>query len=94
MLCIYVCTYIPFYCAVLETNESAQLSEINQLLQYVEKKFSDILIPEEVVNKQEFIGKGTCMHTWLDMYISKELCIHIHMHYVQPNIASNANFDG
>ena len=51
------------YCAVLETNENAQLSEINQLLQYVEKKFSDILIPEEVVNKQEFIGKGTYVNT-------------------------------
>lgn len=44
--------------AVLETDENSHLSEIHQLLQYVEKQFSDILLLEEVVTKQEFIGKG------------------------------------
>ena len=44
---------------MLETDENAHVSEIHRLLRYVEKQFSDILLPEEVVTKLEFIGKGT-----------------------------------
>ena len=48
---------------MLEANENAHLSETHQLLQYVEKQFSDVLLPEEVVTKLEFIGKGTYSYT-------------------------------
>lgn len=32
--------------------------EVNQLLEYAKKKFSDVLLPEEVVTKLELIGEG------------------------------------
>ena len=52
---------IYYYSAV--KNEDAHLSEINQLLQYVENQFSDILLPEEIITKLELVGKGACMDT-------------------------------
>ena len=33
--------------------------EINQFLQYVKDRFSEVLLPAEVVTKLDFIGKGT-----------------------------------
>ena len=39
-------------------------SDIHQLLQYVEKKFSDVLIPAGQLVTQEYLGKGMvhCMY--------------------------------
>ena len=34
-------------------------SDIHQFLQYVEKKFSDVLIPASQLETQEYLGKGT-----------------------------------
>ena len=36
--------------------------EINQFLQYVKKKFSELLLPAEVVTKSDFLGKGMHMN--------------------------------
>jgi len=32
--------------------------EINQFLQYVKEKFSEVLLPAEVITKSDFLGKG------------------------------------
>jgi len=34
------------------------VSEVTQLLQYVRDKFSEVLLPAEVITKQELLGKG------------------------------------
>ena len=32
--------------------------EIDQFLQYVKEKFSEVLLPAEAINKSDFLGKG------------------------------------
>ena len=34
-------------------------SQVNELLKYVEEKFSDVLFKEGVITKSDLIGKGT-----------------------------------
>jgi len=41
------------------TESTNSLLEINQFLQYVKDKFSEVLLPAEVVTKLDLIGKGT-----------------------------------
>ena len=40
------------------TESMSSLLEINQFLRYVKDKFSEVLLPVEVVTKLDFIGKG------------------------------------
>ena len=38
--------------------------EVTQLLQYVRDKFSEVLLPAEVITKLNFLGKGVCTFKW------------------------------
>lgn len=52
---------MQFYFTALEMMKHSYSEEINQILKYVEEKFSDVLLPEGVVTKLDLIGKG--MHS-------------------------------
>jgi len=53
---------------LIEASSKSSLTELNQLLQYVTEKFSEILLPAEVVTRLEFIGKG------IKFYIDEYFC--------------------
>ena len=53
----------------LKRSRSSLLLEVNQFLQYVKDKFSDVILPVESITKQSLLGKGTvcdynscCLH--------------------------------
>lgn len=52
-------------------------SDIHQLLQYVEKKFSDVLIPANQLVTQEYLGKGTYVCLYLQSYLIMNTIIFI-----------------
>ena len=39
-------------------NRRSLLLEVNDFLQYVKEKFSEVLLPVDTITKQELIGKG------------------------------------
>lgn len=53
-------TYLIVLChfIALEMMKHSYSSEIDQLLKYVEEKFSDVRLPDGVVTRLELIGKG------------------------------------
>jgi len=52
-MCIYI------FVTLDDSVSRNSLLEMNQFLQYVKDKFSEVLLPAEVVTKLDFIGKGT-----------------------------------
>ena len=42
----------------LTNSMNSLVSEVTQLLQYVKDKFSEVLLPAEVVTKSSLLGKG------------------------------------
>ena len=59
-------------CYVLKGDDDCRhtvcTADVNQFLQHIEKKFSDILIPTNQIVTQEYIGKGcTCIYIYACM---------------------------
>ena len=53
--------FILLFVCILEALQSSQSSlllEVNQFLQYVKDKFSEVLLPVESITKQGLLGKG------------------------------------
>ena len=54
------CMYFFWYAVDerLTNSMNSVVSEVTQLLQYVKDKFSEVLLPAEVLTKSSFLGKG------------------------------------
>ncbi|XP_065910180.1 tyrosine-protein kinase receptor TYRO3-like isoform X2 [Dysidea avara] len=48
----------PFQEERLSSSMGSLVCEVTQLLQYVKDKFSEVLLPAEVITKSDFLGKG------------------------------------
>ena len=68
---IYICTYVIIRVGILlicftyfsmpdalKKSQSSLVLEVNQFLQYVKDKFSEVLLPVESISKQGLLGKG------------------------------------
>jgi len=54
---------------LLEDSARNNKQEINQFLQYVKERFSEVLLSAEVVTKSDFLGKGTCVNKIFSSYV-------------------------
>ena len=52
------CLYFIFVEERLSSSMGSLVCEVTQLLQYVKDKFSEVLLPAEVITKSDFLGKG------------------------------------
>ena len=52
--------YIRIYISddILKTSKSSLLLEVNNFLDYVQDKFSEVLLPVDTITKQGLLGKG------------------------------------
>ena len=57
----------------IRTSKSS-LFELNQLLQYVKEKFSEVLLPAEVVTRLDFLGKGCTSVIYVSCLYSSHKC--------------------
>ena len=57
---LYFMFVLLFVCIseALQRSQSSLLLEVNQFLQYVKDKFSEVLLPVESITKQGLLGKG------------------------------------
>ena len=43
---------------ILQCNRRSLLLEVNEFLQYVKERFSEVLLPVDTITKQSVVGKG------------------------------------
>ena len=63
-VCIYaykyvcICSLLIILEDTLKHSTSSLVLEVNNFLQYVKEKFSEVLLPINVITKQGLVGKG------------------------------------